>query len=107
ALTRVALRPLTPDATAELVRAALGEHADDPFCREVWAVTGGNPYEAVELVAKAQDGELAPVEDSAGLLRELGASARGSGLITRLELVSATLVGQSLGGHTALLTAAA
>lgn len=85
ALTRVALRPLTPDATAELVRAALGEHADDPFCREVWAVTGGNPYEAVELVAKAQDGEMAPVEDSAGLLRELGASARGSGLITRLE----------------------
>ncbi|MEU1125758.1 AAA family ATPase [Streptomyces sp. NPDC005899] len=85
ALVRVALRALTPDATAELVRAALGEHADDPFCREVWAVTGGNPYEAVELVAKAQDRELPPVEESAGLLRELGASARGSGLVARLE----------------------
>lgn len=85
ALVRVALRALTPDATAELVRAGLGEHADDPFCREVWAVTGGNPYEAVELVAKAQDRELAPVEESAGLLRELGASARGSGLVARLE----------------------
>ncbi|MFS0695449.1 ATP-binding protein [Streptomyces nitrosporeus] len=85
ALTRVALRPLTPDATAALVRATLGEHADDPFCREVWAVTGGNPYEAVELVAKAQDDEMPPVEESAGLLRELGASARGSGLVTRLE----------------------
>lgn len=82
---RVALRALTPDATAELVRAALGEHADDPFCREVWAVTGGNPYEAVELVAKVQDRELAPLEESAGLLRELGASARGSGLVARLE----------------------
>lgn len=82
---RVALRALTPDATAELVRATLGEHADDPFCREVWAVTGGNPYEAVELVAKVQDKELVPLEESAGLLRELGASARGSGLVARLE----------------------
>ncbi|WP_322982544.1 ATP-binding protein [Streptomyces sp. S584] len=85
ALTRVALRALTPEATAELVRAGLGDHADDPFCREVWAVTGGNPYEAVELVAKAQDRELPPVEESAGFLRELGASARGSGLVARLE----------------------
>ncbi|MEU0833368.1 AAA family ATPase [Streptomyces sp. NPDC005969] len=85
AQARVALRALTPEATAELVRAILGNHADDPFCREVWAVTGGNPYEAVELVAKVQDHELAPLEESAGLLRELGASARGSGLVARLE----------------------
>ncbi|MEV8454127.1 AAA family ATPase [Streptomyces sp. NPDC052095] len=85
AQVRVALRALTPDATAELVRTALGEHADDPFCREVWAVTGGNPYEAVELVAKVQDRELVPLDESAGLLRELGASARGSGLVARLE----------------------
>ncbi|MFE9777033.1 ATP-binding protein [Streptomyces sp. NPDC005775] len=85
AQVRVALRALTPDATAELVRATLGEHADDPFCREAWAVTGGNPYEAVELVAKVQDRELAPLEESAGLLRELGESARGSGLVARLE----------------------
>ncbi|CAM5400483.1 AAA family ATPase [Streptomyces californicus] len=84
-VTRVALRALTPDATAVLVRSALGEHADDPFCREVWAVTGGNPYEAVELVAKVQDHELPPVEESAGELRALGASARGSGLVARLE----------------------
>ncbi|CAM5400044.1 AAA family ATPase [Streptomyces californicus] len=84
-MTRVALRALTPDATAVLVRSALGEHADDPFCREVWAVTGGNPYEAVELVAKVQDHELPPVEESAGELRALGASARGSGLVARLE----------------------
>ncbi|WEH36882.1 AAA family ATPase [Streptomyces sp. AM 4-1-1] len=83
--THVELRALTPDATAELTRAALGEHADDPFCREVWAVTGGNPYEAVELVAKVQDRELPPMEESAGKLRELGASARGSGLVARLE----------------------
>ncbi|MEV6794466.1 AAA family ATPase [Streptomyces sp. NPDC051320] len=81
----VRLRALTPDAIAQLSRTALGEHADDPFCREVWAVTGGNAYETVELLARVQDDALEPVEDSAGALRALGASARGSGLIARLE----------------------
>ncbi|MBT2492981.1 AAA family ATPase [Streptomyces sp. ISL-96] len=81
----VSLRALTPDAVANLARAALGEHADDPFCRELWAVTGGNLYETVELVAKVCDERLDPVEGSAGSLRALGASARGTGLINRLE----------------------
>ncbi|MFJ5100372.1 ATP-binding protein [Streptomyces sp. NPDC088554] len=79
------LRELTSEATAGLARAALGEEADDPFCREVWKVTGGNAYETVELLAKVRDSELAPVEDHAGELRALGASARGTGLIARLE----------------------
>ncbi|MFE7118400.1 ATP-binding protein [Streptomyces sp. NPDC057654] len=80
----VALRELTPAAVAELVRTTLGEGADDPFCREVWAVTGGNPYEAVELIAKARDRAIEPVEDCAALLRDLGAEARGTGLVARL-----------------------
>ena len=80
-----ALRALTPDAVAGLTRATLGEHADAPFCREVWAVTGGNPYETVELLAKVQDSEFEPVEASAAQLRELNRSARGRGLVDRLE----------------------
>jgi tetratricopeptide (TPR) repeat protein len=79
------LRALTPDATAGLTRATLGEHADPPFCREVWAVTGGNPYETVELLAKVQDSEMQPVEGSACELRGLNRSARGRGLVDRLE----------------------
>ncbi|MGW7082637.1 ATP-binding protein [Streptomyces sp. NPDC054871] len=79
------LRALTPDAAAGLTRATLGEHADAPFCREVWAVTGGNPYESVELLAKVQDSELEPVESSAAELRALNRSARGHGLVARLE----------------------
>lgn len=79
------LSALTPDATAGLTRATVGEHADAPFCREVWAVTGGNPYETVELLAKVQDSELEPSEGSAAELRELNRSARGGGLVTRLE----------------------
>ncbi|MEW2165551.1 AAA family ATPase [Streptomyces sp. NPDC007084] len=79
------LSALTPGATEGLTRATLGEHADDPFCREVWAVTGGNPYETVELLAKVQDSELEPAEGSAAELRALNRSARGRGLVARLE----------------------
>ncbi|MFB8265164.1 AAA family ATPase [Streptomyces sp. NPDC055955] len=82
---RTTLSALTPDATAGLTRATLGEHADAPFCREVWAVTGGNPYETVELLAKVQDSDLEPAEGSAGELRALNKSARGRGLVDRLE----------------------
>ncbi|OSP43111.1 hypothetical protein B7767_11910, partial [Streptomyces sp. 13-12-16] len=79
------LSVLTPEATAGLTRATLGENADAAFCREVWAVTGGNPYETVELLAKVQDSELEPVEAHAGELRDLNRSARGGGLVARLE----------------------
>ncbi|WP_431994575.1 ATP-binding protein [Streptomyces griseoflavus] len=79
------LSALTPDAAAGLTRATLGENADAAFCREVWAVTAGNPYETVELLAKVQDSELQPVEAHAGALRDLNRSARGGGLVARLE----------------------
>ncbi|MGW0823398.1 ATP-binding protein [Streptomyces sp. NPDC002845] len=79
------LSALTPEATAGLTRATVGAHADAPFCREVWAVTGGNPYETVELLAKVQDSQLDPVEASAAELRALNRSARGRGLVTRLQ----------------------
>ncbi|MEU6534815.1 AAA family ATPase [Streptomyces sp. NPDC047000] len=79
------LAALTPDATAGLTRATVGPHADAPFCREVWAVTAGNPYETVELLAKVLDTELEPVEAQAGDLRALNRSARGGGLVSRLK----------------------
>ncbi|GGW78907.1 hypothetical protein GCM10010503_65680 [Streptomyces lucensis JCM 4490] len=71
------LSALTPDATAGLTRATVGRHADDAFCREVWAVTAGNPYDTVELLAKVRDRELQPVEARAGELRALNRTARG------------------------------
>ncbi|MFD3514595.1 ATP-binding protein [Streptomyces sp. NPDC058657] len=80
----VLLSELTPAATAQLTREELGQHADNPFCREVWAVTGGNLYETVELLARAKDAGLDPVEASAGRLRPLIMSAREPGLVERL-----------------------
>ncbi|WP_153812490.1 AAA family ATPase [Streptomyces sp. SUK 48] len=79
------LRELTPGAAAGLTRATLGRHADDAFCREVWAVTAGNPYDAVELLAKVQESELSPVEARAGELRALNRAARGGGLVERIK----------------------
>ncbi|WP_405621966.1 ATP-binding protein [Streptomyces sp. NBC_00076] len=79
------LSALTPQATAGLTRATLGDHADAPFCREVWAVTDGNPYETVELLAKVRDSGLQPSEGAAGELRALNRAARGGGLVARLE----------------------
>ncbi|MFD8208635.1 ATP-binding protein [Streptomyces sp. NPDC059695] len=85
AVLTLGLNALTSGAIASLARDTLGGHADEPFCREVWTVTSGNPYETVELLAKARDRMLEPVAGSAGLLRDLGAGARGGGLVARLE----------------------
>jgi tetratricopeptide (TPR) repeat protein len=79
------LSALTPEATAGLTRATVGPQADAPFCREVWAVTGGNPYETVELLAKVLDSQLDPIEASAAELRALNRSSRGGGLVARLD----------------------
>nr|WP_063837016.1 ATP-binding protein [Phaeacidiphilus oryzae] len=88
-LTRpIPLRDLSPDAVAALARRELADSVgapDDAFCREVWAVTAGNPYEVVELLAKVRDRGIAPVEDSAPRLRDLVASGKGPALIRRLE----------------------
>ncbi|MQS15802.1 AAA family ATPase [Streptomyces kaniharaensis] len=71
------LRPLQPASVADLVRAALGDAAEDAFCRHVWAVTGGNPYETAELLREVRNQRLDPVETNAGQLRELAADAMG------------------------------
>ncbi|MGW3662517.1 AAA family ATPase [Streptomyces sp. NPDC005141] len=86
------LEPLSAAAVARLVREDLGTQADDAFCRECWAVTAGNPFEAVELTAKVRDRGLTPTEDGAHLLRDLAAAVKGSGLIARLERLGTATV---------------
>lgn len=82
------LAPLTPEAVAEVVRrfyADGGARVEEAFGREVWAVTGGNPFETVELVAKARDQGLAPAEAAWPRLRELADDTSGNGLIARVK----------------------
>ncbi|KAB1148106.1 AAA family ATPase [Streptomyces luteolifulvus] len=86
------LEPLSAVAVARLVRESLGAHADDAFCRECWAVTAGNPFEAVELTAKVRDRGLTPTGAGAHLLRDLAAAVKGSGLVARLERLGTSTV---------------
>ncbi|MBT2439576.1 AAA family ATPase [Streptomyces sp. ISL-36] len=79
------LAPLSTSAVARIVREALDENADDVFCRECWAITGGNPFEVVELAMKGRDQGLKPHQDSIPQLRDLASAVKGSGLIQRLE----------------------
>ncbi|MGQ4511380.1 AAA family ATPase [Streptomyces sp. DW26H14] len=89
---RATLKALTPGAAARLATAVLGPRADPGFCQEVWAVTGGNAYGTVELLARVRDSHLDPVGGSAPALHELAASTRGAGLVRRLaELGTATV----------------
>lgn len=88
----LALAPLTPAAVTALVREALGDHAEDAFCREAWVVTTGNPFEAVELAARVREKGLLPIEANAPLLRDLAAAQRGSGLVARLERLGPSTV---------------
>ncbi|MGW4032281.1 ATP-binding protein [Streptomyces sp. NPDC004838] len=86
------LEPLTAPAVGRLVREWLGAHADDAFCRETWAVTAGNPFETIELIAKVRDRGIAPTESGAPELRDLAAAVKGSGLIARLERLGPSTV---------------
>ncbi|MFE6868743.1 ATP-binding protein [Kitasatospora sp. NPDC057692] len=86
------LRPLQPASVARLVRAALGAGAEDAFCRHVWAVTAGNPYETTALLREVADQRLDPIEESAAQLRELAAGTRGMTLRHWLEKIGPTAV---------------
>ncbi|WP_263106196.1 ATP-binding protein [Kitasatospora sp. DSM 101779] len=84
------LRRLTPDTVADLVRAELGPHAEDAFCRQVWAVTGGTPYEVVALLREVRDQALEPSEENARRLHDLAAAARGETLQHWLDKLGPT-----------------
>jgi tetratricopeptide (TPR) repeat protein len=111
------LSALTPEAVAALVRDMYdggvpgSSPVEDAFCREVWAVTGGNPFETVELIAKAQERRMTPTEASCPLLGQVASATKGSGLVARLEKLgtAATRLAWSvtvLGIHTPLDLAA-
>lgn len=86
------LAPLSPGAVGRIVRAGVGEDAEDAFCRECWAVTGGNPFEVVELTAKIRDREIKPQSVNNAELPGLLSTAKENGLMDRLERLGTTAV---------------
>lgn len=86
------LAPLTTGGVARIVRDTLGDSADDVFCREYWAISGGNPFEVVELAMKGRERGLQPHQDSIAQLRDLASAVKGNGLIERLEQLGPSTV---------------
>ncbi|MFD7667370.1 ATP-binding protein [Streptomyces sp. NPDC059788] len=86
------LTALTCEAVASIIRDAIGETAEDKFCTECWAVTDGNPFEAVELAAGLRERGLKGCRDDLAALRELASAVKGKGLVDRLDRLGGAAV---------------
>ncbi|CAL9384318.1 hypothetical protein SUDANB176_01124 [Streptomyces sp. enrichment culture] len=80
-----ALAPLTAEGVARIIRDELGEGAEDGFCDECWAATGGSPFEAVELAVRLGERNLKGARHELRAMRDLAAAVKGPGLIERLH----------------------
>ncbi|GAA2547092.1 AAA family ATPase [Streptomyces levis] len=87
-----ALEPLSATAVARLVRDEVGEQAEDGFCEECWEVTGGSPFEAVELAIRLGERRLRGTGEDLAVMRDLAAAVTGPGLIERLHGFGTTTV---------------
>ncbi|MCX4750645.1 AAA family ATPase [Kitasatospora sp. NBC_01287] len=68
---------LQPAPVEKLVREVFPETAEDSFCRQVWAVTNGNPFLVNALLAKVRESGIDPVHENVPLLHDLAAEAQG------------------------------
>ncbi|MFJ8593951.1 ATP-binding protein [Streptomyces sp. NPDC093598] len=80
-----ALDRLSADSVTQIIRNELGEDAEDTFCKECWSVTGGNPFEAVELAIRLGDHQLRGTERDLSAMREFAATVKGPRLHERLQ----------------------
>ncbi|MDL5200129.1 AAA family ATPase [Streptomyces sp. ALI-76-A] len=86
------LAPLTAAAVARIVREQVGDTADDEFCEECWTVTGGSPFETVELAIRLGRRNLKGTQDELPAMRGLAAAVKGPGLIQRLQRLGTSTV---------------
>ncbi|MER5867185.1 AAA family ATPase [Kitasatospora sp. NPDC002040] len=92
ATRRHVLRPLNPASVTDLVRAELGAEAEDLFCRQVWAVTRGNPYDVAVLLREVREQQLEPFEENVQQLHDLAAAAKGMTMDYWLEKLGARVI---------------
>ncbi|MFI9345554.1 ATP-binding protein [Streptomyces sp. NPDC052773] len=79
------LAPLSAAGVARIVREEVGESAEDTFCEECWTVTGGNPFETVELAIRLGERNLNGTEDDLPVMRNLAAAVKGPGIVEHLR----------------------
>ncbi|MFI9612701.1 ATP-binding protein [Streptomyces sp. NPDC052023] len=87
-----ALAPLTATAVARIVRHELGDGAEDMFCDECWTVTGGSPFETVELAIRLGEHGLKGTHDELPAMRNLASAVKGPGLLDQLTRLGTTTV---------------
>jgi DNA-binding CsgD family transcriptional regulator len=87
-----ALAPLTAAGVAQIVREQVGNSAEDAFCEECWTVTGGSPFEAVELAIRLGQRDLKGTRHDLPVMRGLAAAVKGPGLIERLQRLGTATV---------------
>ncbi len=79
------LAHLSAPGVAQIVRTEVGEGAEDEFCDECWSVTGGSPFEAVELAIRLGERDLKGGRHELAAMRDLAAAVKGPGLIESLR----------------------
>ena len=82
-------RPLSCPAVAHLVRAALGERADPPFCLVCYQVTKGNPLLVRELLRALAADQVIPTTAALAAVRSAGPWAVARYVKTRAGLLRA------------------
>ncbi|WP_374228725.1 AAA family ATPase [Streptomyces sp. ET3-23] len=86
------LAPLSPAAVTGLVERELGKAVDTEFGREVWKITGGNPFETVELAGAVREQGLDPTGENAPRLHDMAGAMCGAGVPDRLERMGTIVV---------------
>ncbi|MBB4661203.1 AAA family ATPase [Conexibacter arvalis] len=81
---RIDLSPLSGQAVAVLVRAAL-PGAEEPFCAACWRVTGGNPFFTRELLAELVAAAVAPTAANAARVADFGPTTIARATAGRLD----------------------
>ncbi|MGW5197478.1 ATP-binding protein [Streptomyces spiralis] len=86
------LEPLSATAVARIIREHVGEGAEDGFCAECCTVTGGSPFETVELAIRLSERKLTGARNELPVMRDLASAVKGPGLLDRLHRLGTTTV---------------
>ncbi|MER6460470.1 AAA family ATPase [Streptomyces sp. NPDC001228] len=87
-----ALNPLTPSGVARIIREKVSEGAEDVFCTECWMVTGGTPFEVVELAIRLGERQVTGTHAEMPVVSQLASAIRGRGQLERLRELGAQTV---------------
>jgi DNA-binding CsgD family transcriptional regulator len=75
---------LSDDAVAQLVRSALGEHADPTFCSACARASAGNPFLLNELISELEAEHVEPISASAPRVEAVSPGSVSYAVVARL-----------------------